>query len=637
VTTISGNTAVAVAGAAASDVIFVTNSGSIVLGSDAVTNLFNDVTVIVNGTVVSSVESGILLGQDGGTQVSGNNLTIGSLGSVYGAERAVGLYGSQTQITNNGIVSGQQDGIYLEGGENTLVNTGVISALAGYAVEFNNTTNHNFLVNSGQITSNAYGVQLGDYTTLTNTGLIAADGYGVNGSDYNTIDNSGTITGGSAMSFGGFSNAIFNSGTINGPSNTLIYFSNASGENNLYNTGDIITNGMAIAAAGLNGEENIYNSGNITGDISLGGGDDLYDGRGGTLDGSISGGNGDDVYYIDDADTLINEVDGGGDDTLHVGSGYRLAATLFIETLRADGDSDFKLVGNLEDNSIYGNLGDDLIRGADGDDWLEGGVGGDIINGGAGIDSAVYTESTEAVSVDLETGGASGGDAEGDVLKSIEWLEGSAYDDELLGDDASNVLTGGDGNDILNGRAGDDKLQGGDGDDTYVVDSVDDDIVEALANGTDKIKASVTYTLDDADEIENLTLTGSKDIDGTGNNYDNGLTGNSGDNLLKGLDGKDSLNGGKGEDRLTGGGDADTFVFGKDFGKDTINDFNAGTDLINLDAINDIIMSFSDLKNHHASQSGANLVIDAGGGDTITVKGVTIDDLDATDFIFNIT
>ena len=64
-------------------------------------------------------------------------------------------------------------------------------------------------------------------------------------------------------------------------------------------------------------------------------------------------------------------------------------------------------------------------------------------------------------------------------------------------------------------------MSGGDGDDTYIVDSASDAVTESSSEGTDLIQSSVTYTA--SDNVENLTLTGTGDIDATGNSLDNTL------------------------------------------------------------------------------------------------------------------
>jgi Ca2+-binding RTX toxin-like protein len=65
---------------------------------------------------------------------------------------------------------------------------------------------------------------------------------------------------------------------------------------------------------------------------------------------------------------------------------------------------------------------------------------------------------------------------------------------------------------------------GGAGNDIYVVDNVTDVIAENASEGTDLVQSGVTYTL--AANVENLTLTGTTAINGTGNALDNVLTGN---------------------------------------------------------------------------------------------------------------
>ena len=64
-------------------------------------------------------------------------------------------------------------------------------------------------------------------------------------------------------------------------------------------------------------------------------------------------------------------------------------------------------------------------------------------------------------------------------------------------------------------------MQGGLGDDTYVVDDINDVVKEQTSEGTDLIQSSVSYTA--SDNVENLTLTGSGNINATGNNLGNTL------------------------------------------------------------------------------------------------------------------
>ena len=82
---------------------------------------------------------------------------------------------------------------------------------------------------------------------------------------------------------------------------------------------------------------------------------------------------------------------------------------------------------------------------------------------------------------------------------------------------------------------------GGLGDDTYIVDSTTDTITEGSSSGTDTVQSSVTFSLASIANVENLTLTGSASINGTGNALSNVLLGNSGNNTLDGDAGADTL------------------------------------------------------------------------------------------------
>jgi len=119
-------------------------------------------------------------------------------------------------------------------------------------------------------------------------------------------------------------------------------------------------------------------------------------------------------------------------------------------------------------------------------------------------------------------------------------------------------------------------MVGGIGNDTYVVDSASDRISEATKSGVDNVLSAISFRL--AENIENLTLTGTNAISGTGNALDNVLQGNGDANTLKGLGGNDILDGGAGLDTLTGGPGSDRFVFSDTLSNsgnfDTVTDFS---------------------------------------------------------------
>src|SRR5205807_9679175 len=103
---------------------------------------------------------------------------------------------------------------------------------------------------------------------------------------------------------------------------------------------------------------------------------------------------------------------------------------------------------------------------------------------------------------------------------------------------------------------------------------------------------------------------------------------------IRGSSFNDSLKGDAGANKLTGGLGADVFIYGTGGGADTITDFShSQADRIDLTGVNGIF-SLADV-NSHATQNGANTVIDFGGGDTLTLNGVTAANLVSTDFAFN--
>nr|WP_174783312.1 calcium-binding protein [Dolichospermum sp. UHCC 0406] len=238
-------------------------------------------------------------------------------------------------------------------------------------------------------------------------------------------------------------------------------------------------------------------------------------------------------------------------------------------------------------------MGNDTLNGGIGDDTLIGGLGDDNLNGGAGIDTLIGGIGNDIYVVDTTTDTITENTNEGTdtiqssvtftiaTLPNIENLTltgttaingtGNTGNNLIIGNTANNILMGGLGDDNLNGGAGIDTLIGGLGNDIYVVDTTTDIISENVGEGTDTIQSSVTYTIAVLANVENLTLTGTAAIKGTGNDSNNIIIGNSANNILNGGLGKDNLNGGAGIDRFDYRNLADS-VFSS---FDVITDFNA--------------------------------------------------------------
>jgi len=225
------------------------------------------------------------------------------------------------------------------------------------------------------------------------------------------------------------------------------------------------------------------------------------------------------------------------------------------------------------------------------------------------------------------------------VIRNFGKLVGTDAAISALGDNETSVINRGiikglvdlgGGNDRFDTRGGtlNGAVDGGDGADLYFVSSQKIKITEADNHGVDTVKSTADYKL--GANLENLTLIGKKDIDGTGNGDSNVIYGNRGDNILKGMAGEDSIISGKGDDLMLGGKGDDIFDFKKGTGHDTIGDFRDGHDLINSSFI-DGQADFDDMMAHHLKVQGDDLLIKYG-DDTLLIQDMDKSDLTLSDF-----
>ncbi|OGI41303.1 MAG: hypothetical protein A2140_02755 [Candidatus Muproteobacteria bacterium RBG_16_62_13] len=328
----------------------------------------------------------------------------------------------------------------------------------------------------------------------------------------------------------------------------------------------------------LTGSSDIDATGNELNNVLSGNsGDNVLDGTVGAD--TMLGGAGDDTYVVDDPGDAVVENPGEGNDTVFASISYVLPDN--VENLTLTGAADLSGTGNVLDNAIVGNGGNNL---------LDGGAGADTMIGGQGDETYVVENAGDVVIERANEGNdtvlASVSYALSDNVENLT-LTGTS-DIDGTGNTLSNVLTGNSGGNVLDGGAGADTMLGGAGDDTYVIDNAGDVVIENPGEGIDTILASVSYVL--PANVENLTLTGTADIDGTGNGLDNVLTGNSGNNVLAGAGGNDTFAGGRGDDLLMADAGDDTYIYNTGDGLDSIADaggnnavcFGAGLSLANV-------------------------------------------------------
>ncbi len=299
------------------------------------------------------------------------------------------------------------------------------------------------------------------------------------------------------------------------------------------------------------------------------------------------------------------------------------------------------LTGSDNADTLTGDAGANTLLGGSGSDTLAGLAGADSLGGSFGTDTADYSASAAGVTVDLTvaTGQTSAGDANGDILSSIENLIGSSSADVLTGNSSANVLTGGAGNDTIDGGTGADSIFGGDNNDTIIgaqndvtLDGgVNTDLLQVGANFTstgdaqivniEQVTLTAAVTLNLSNQTEAFTITGSSGADSIGaGGGDDTIVGASNDLLLDGGAGTDllqvganftstsnaqianienvtltaaatldlsnqtegfAITGSSGVDTITGGSGADTVAGGA--GADTLNG-NGGTDTADYSA-----------------------------------------------------
>lgn len=304
------------------------------------------------------------------------------------------------------------------------------------------------------------------------------------------------------------------------------------------------------------------------------GNDTLYGGAGAD---KLVGGAGNDTFIIDDLLDTIVESSNGGTDTARSGISWALSSS--IENLVLTGAASINGTGSAKANVITGNNAANVLLGLGGNDVLVGGKGQDVLDGGAGSDTYVVGALAEQALAEIKDSGTSGidelrfGAASGTykafagdigIERIVAGTGTSVFADlsgtgavnldasalgrriELIGNAGINRLTGTAYADRLDGGMGADTLIGGKGNDTYVVDTASDVVTENAGEGRDSVVSAVTWTL--AANLENLTLTGTAALGGTGNAGDNVITGNDGANMLNGKGGADTLIGGKGDD-----------------------------------------------------------------------------------------
>jgi Ca2+-binding RTX toxin-like protein len=518
----------------------------------------------------------VLLGLDGSDALNGGE----GDDALYGGAGNDGLYGED----GNDILDGGsgQDEMYGSIGDDVYVVDDVADYVLEDAGEGTDTVQASITYTLGSNLEN-----------LTLTGTAAINGTG------NTFDNLLTGNSGNNTLTGGAGNDTLDGGTAGTDSlrggtgddtyvvvrtSGITITENANEGTDLVRASVTYTLGSNLENLTLTGTAAINGTGNSLANVITGNsGNNAL--SGGTGADALIGGAGNDTYTVDNVGDAITELAGEGTDQVNASVSYTLAN--HVENLTLTGTTTINGTGNALDNVLTGNSGNNTLTGGAGNDTLDGGSGSDTMVGGQGNDTYVVAQTGDVVTelagegIDLVQSSITltlASNVENLTLTGTTAINGTgnALNNVLTGNSGNNTLTGSDGNDTLDGgTAGTDSLRGGTGDDTYIVARTSGITITENANeGTDLVRASVAYTL--GSNLENLTLTGTSAINGTGNTLNNTLVGNGAVNTLSGGTGADVLIGNAGNDTLTGGNGADTYRYASGDGADVVND--AGTD-----------------------------------------------------------
>jgi Ca2+-binding RTX toxin-like protein len=328
--------------------------------------------------------------------------------------------------------------------------------------------------------------------------------------------------------------------------------------------------------AGSNTDHNLYGLGGN--DTLIGkAGNDVLDGGSGAD--TMLGAAGDDYYYVDDAGDVVVENAGEGNDWVFTSVSHTLSAN--VENLWLLGSASINGNGNSGANLMQGNSGDNVLDGRLGSDTMYGGAGndtyfvessGDVVgeSAGAGIDTvrsnlANYVLGANVENLRLEEGRYFSVDSSPFVL---------AYRAAGVNGTGNSLAN------VIEGNSQSNHLDGGAGNDSYDVDSALDVVTEAAGEGFDSVYSSVNYTL--GANLEKLYLTGSANINGSGNALDNRIKGNDGNNTLDGSSGADTLIGAAGND-----------IFIVDNVGDVVYDADPSTDVPSSGGLDAVIASVS--------------------------------------------
>lgn len=404
--------------------------------------------------------------------------------------------------------------------------------------------------------------------------------------------------------------------------------------NTMYSAGTIVLPAAQQNLTGT-GSDDISLTGNSAANVITAndGNDTLIAGSGLA---TLVGGAGNDTFVVNNAHDVVVEHANNGNNTVLTSVSYVLPD--YVQNLTGTGGGNLTLTGNSLSNVITANNGNDILIAGSGLATLVGGVGNDTFKinnvGDVVLEQPNHGKNTVVTSVSYA------------LPANVQNITGTGSGDlKLSGNDLNNIITGnaghdtlvaGTGNATLIAGAGIATMVGGVGNDVFVINNVNDVILEQANHGKNLVRTSVSYVL--PANVQNITATGSADVTLTGNDMNNVITGNAGNDVLIAGEGNDTLVAGSGIATMFGGSGDDVFKVNnvKDVvikqpnsGKNTVitsvsYSLPANVQNITASGSDSLTLTGNNLNNVIRGNSGNDTLIAGDGNDTlISGAGVT--------------
>jgi trimeric autotransporter adhesin len=448
-------------------------------------------TDLVSGTGVDSLVGG----PGGANNFYVNNASdvviaqAGSINTLYSTVNVVAPANvAEVMLEASGITVTGIAGVVLvaDGGDTLIAGSGAetLSALAETGTSANT-----FVTGSGQETLDMVG---GD-TADINSGFGSIQVYGdvYSGRPTTFLMDFGTGISGSSLT----ATAVIDSNGAN-----ALELSSASGVMTLDGGLAGVNYEFAFGSSGILTLGQFLAQVNVTTSTIVGGSGNLI--LNGTASTAITGGSGNDTIYA-----------AGANDTITGGSGHQV-----LDALGAN-------------DSVVGGSASDTLTGLGTNDTLVAGTAVDTLIGGTGASVAIVINSTSDV-VQLQS--SPGADT---LYASVNYSLPTNLNALVLTGTTALKGSANNGADTLTSNTALDTLVGGSGNDLFIVSNSSDVIQDTSTTASNTAQSSVSFSL--AAHVNNLILTGTGALIGTGNATADTLTSNSGVDTLIGGTGND--------------------------------------------------------------------------------------------------